>query len=170
VLRSPLWFYYRCQDDKWFAIGVLQADRYWPDVCRVMGIEHLRDDPKFKNASARAENVEEIISIFKEVFLTKPRGEWWQLFKGAEIPSAPVNDMADLVNDPQVIANGWVSEVDDPSLGKVRVPGVTVQLSKTPGKVRALAPELGQHTEEVLMEVLGYTWDDIAKLREKGVY
>jgi crotonobetainyl-CoA:carnitine CoA-transferase CaiB-like acyl-CoA transferase len=61
-------------------------------------------------------------------------------------------------------------EIDDPIHGKVKVPGIPVKLSKTPGKVERLAPELGQHTEEVLMEVLGYTWDDLAKLREAGVY
>lgn len=170
MLRSPLWYRYRCQDNKWFCISVLQADRYWPDVCRVMGIEHLRDDPKFKNAAARQENIDEILAIFQEVFLTKTRDEWWELFKSVPIPSAPVNDAADLVNDPQVVANGWIAEVDDPTLGKVRVPGIPVTLSKTPGKVKALAPELGQHTEEVLMELLGYTWDDIAKLREKEVF
>ena len=170
VLRSPLWYYYRCKDDKWFCIAVLQADRYWPDVCRVVGLEHIQNDEKFKNAAARQENIEEILSIFREVFLTRNRDEWWQLFKAVPIPSAPVNDSADLVNDPQVIANKWIAEVDDPTLGKVRVPGIPVTLSKTPGKVRALAPELGQHTEEVLIEILGYTWDDLAKLREAGVY
>ena len=170
MLRSPLWYYYRCQDDKWFCISVLQADRYWPDVCRVMGIEDLRDDPRFKNAAARQENIDEILAIFKKVFLTRPREEWWQLFKAVPIPSAPVNDCADLANDPQVIANGWIDEVEQPGYGTIKVPGVTVKLSDTPGKVRATAPELGQHTEEVLIELLGYSWDDIAKLREKGVF
>jgi CoA:oxalate CoA-transferase len=75
-----------------------------------------------------------------------------------------------MAEEAQVIANDYVVEIDDPIHGKVKVPGVPVKLSKTPGKVEKLAPELGQHTEEVLMEVLGYTWDDLAKLREAGVY
>jgi crotonobetainyl-CoA:carnitine CoA-transferase CaiB-like acyl-CoA transferase len=81
-----------------------------------------------------------------------------------------VNDYADVANDPQVLVNEYVVEIDDPIHGKVRVPGIPVKLSKTPGKVERLAPELGQHTEEVLMKVLGYTWDDLAKLRDAGVY
>ena len=86
------------------------------------------------------------------------------------IPVAPVNDWSDVAQDPQVIANEYIVEIDDPDHGMVKVPGIPVQLSKTPGKVERLAPELGQHTEEVLMELCGYTWDDLAKLRKAGVY
>jgi crotonobetainyl-CoA:carnitine CoA-transferase CaiB-like acyl-CoA transferase len=69
-----------------------------------------------------------------------------------------------------VIANDYIVEIEDPIHGRVKVPGIPVQLSETPGKVERLAPELGQHTEEVLMELCGYTWDDLAKLREEEVY
>jgi crotonobetainyl-CoA:carnitine CoA-transferase CaiB-like acyl-CoA transferase len=135
-----------------------------------LGLEHLEKDPKFENAKARTENLDEIMGITKEIFLTKTRDEWWQLFKAVPIPSAPVNDMEDLTKDPQVIANEYITEVEDPTFGKMRVAGIPVKLLKTPGKVKTLAPELGQHTEEVLMEICGYTWDDIGKLRDEGVY
>jgi CoA:oxalate CoA-transferase len=105
-----------------------------------------------------------------EIIRSKPRDEWLKKLDEAEIPAAPVNDFADLAVDPQVIANDYVVEIDDPIHGKVKVPGIPVRLSETPGKVERLAPELGQHTEEVLMEICGYTWDDLAKLREEGVY
>ena len=92
------------------------------------------------------------------------------IFKEAEIPSSPVNDYSDLERDPQVIANDYIVEVNDPIRGRVKVPGIPVKLSKTPGNIERLAPELGQHTEEVLLDVCGYTWDDLAELREAGVY
>ncbi len=170
TMSSPLWNLYRCQDEKWFCVAVLQPDRYWPSFCKVLGIEELEKDPRFENAGARRQHLGEIMSILNEVFLTKPRDEWWQAFRAEAIPSSPVNDLSDLANDPQVIANEYIVEVDDPAWGKVKVAGIPVKLSKTPGKVKALAPELGQHTEEVLMEICGYTWDDIAKLREDGVF
>jgi CoA:oxalate CoA-transferase len=136
----------------------------------VFCIEELEKDPKFCNQICRGQNFDELKPKLFEIARSKPRSEWLKKLDEAGIPAAPVNDYADLAEDPQVIANDYVVEIDDPIHGKVKVPGVPVKLSKTPGKVEKLAPELGQHTEEVLMEVLGYTWDDLAKLREAGVY
>jgi CoA:oxalate CoA-transferase len=106
----------------------------------------------------------------KEVILTKPREAWLDAFGQAGLTVSPVNEMADVVPDLQAKAMGYIMDVDDPDKGKVTVPGMPVKLSKTPGKVTKLAPQLGQHTEEVLIDVLGYSWEDIAKLREQGVY
>ncbi|MDY6853947.1 MAG: CoA transferase [Thermodesulfobacteriota bacterium] len=170
AMNSPLWSIYRCKDDKWFCLSVLQPDRYWHDFCRILGIEHLEKDPKYENAKARTENTGEIMKITRKAFLTKTRDEWWQLFREAELPSAPVQDCSDLVNDPQIIANEYITEIEDPAHGKIKVPGIPVKLSETPGRVQGTAPELGQHTEEILIDILGYTWEDIAKLQEKGVF
>jgi len=168
--RNPLYYVYKAADDKWFCIAALQADRFWPQFCKVLGIEECEKDPKFENQVIRGINFDELKPRLQEIAKTKSRDEWVRLFDEAEIPVAPVNDYADLEKDPQVIANEYVVEIDDPIHGKVKVPGIPVQLSKTPGKVERLAPELGQHTEEVLMELCGYSWDDLAKLREEGVY
>lgn len=112
----------------------------------------------------------EILPIVQEGFRSRTRDEWVRLCEDAGLIAAPVQDYAEIANDPQVIANEYVVEVDDPTRGKVKMAGIPVKLSETPGKVRALAPELGQHTEEVLTQVCGYSWEDIAKLREEGVY
>ena len=107
----------------------------------------------------------------KEIFLTRTRSEWIKTFHEAGMEQCgPVQDYEDLTTDPQVLANDYIVEVEDANGEKIKVPGIMVKLSKTPGKVRFLAPELGQHTEEVLIEVGGYTWDDLARLREAGVY
>lgn len=170
AMTSPLWAIYRCKDNKWFCLSVLQADKSWPQFCKVVGIEDLEKDPRFENISIRAKNINELMPKVREVFMTKDRDEWVKQFNELGVTVAPVNDMSDLVKDPQVIANGYIMEVDDPVHGKVKVPGIPVRLSETPGKVRSLAPELGQHTEEVLMDLLGYSWEELSKLREEGVY
>jgi CoA:oxalate CoA-transferase len=168
--RNPLYYVYQAADSKWFAIAALQADRFWPQFCKVFGIADLEKDPRFENQVARGANFDELKPRLKEIVKTRPRDEWVRLLDKAGIPVAPVNDYADIANDPQVLVNEYIVEVNDPVEGRVRVPGIPVKLSKTPGKVERLAPELGQHTEEVLMQICGYTWDDLAELREHAVY
>jgi CoA:oxalate CoA-transferase len=170
AIRNPLYYVYQDCDGKWFVLAALQADRFWSDFCKVFCIEELEKDPKYCNQICRGQNFDELKPKLFEITRSKPRSYWLERLEQAGIPAAPVNDYADVAADPQVIANEYVVEIDDPIHGKVKVPGIPVQLSKTPGKVEKLAPELGQHTEEVLMEILGYTWDDLAKLREEGVY
>ena len=168
--RNPLYYVYQDKDGKWFAIAALQADRFWPDFCKVFGIEELEKDPKFENQSIRGQNFDELKPRLLEIIRSKSRDEWLKALDDAGLPAAPVNDFSEVAVDPQVIANEYVVEIDDPIHGKIRVPGIPVKLSETPGKVERLAPELGQHTEEVLMELCGYSWDDLAKLREAEVY
>ena len=168
--RNPLYYVYKDCDGKWFAVAALQADRFWPLFCKVFGIEALERDPRFENQTVRGQNFDELKPVLLDIISKKPREHWLKLLEEAEIPVAPVNDYAELAIDPQVIENEYVVEIDDPIHGRVKVPGIPVKLSETPGKVERLAPELGQHTEEVLMEVCGYTWDDLAKLRDEGVY
>jgi len=168
--RNPLYYVYQDRDGKWFAIAALQADRFWPQFCKVFGIEELEKDPRFENQGVRGQNFDELKPRLLEIIRAQPRDHWLKLLDEAGVPVAPVNDFADLAVDPQVIANEYVVEIEDPIHGKVKVPGIPVKLSQTPGKVLRLAPELGQHTEEVLMELCGYTWDDLARLREEGVY
>ena len=82
---------------------------------------------------------------------------------------ALVNAIDDLVEDPQVHANGYVQGFEHPQFGKTRVVGLPVRLSETPGRVAAPAPEFGQHSEEILLDVLGWDWERISELRERKV-
>lgn len=168
--RSPLWYIYKCKDDRWIALAMLQPDRFWHNFCEVLGIQHLEKDPRFENQLARGDHLSEILPTIRERFQSKPRDEWVKLCEEAGLIVAPMHNYAEVANDPQVIANEYIVEVDDPVRGKVKMAGIPIKLSKTPGKVRALAPELGQHTEEVLTQICGYSWEEIAKLREEGVY
>lgn len=167
---NPLWNYYKCSDERWIVLGMLQPDRQWPVVCEALGIQHLINDPKFENQDVRRENTAEIIAIMDDIFITRTADEWMKTLKDTgDIICTPLQTVRDLPDDPQVIANDYIVDYDHETLGKVKVRGLPVDLSETPGKVRAEAPEFGQHTEEVLLEMGGYTWHEIAELKEKEV-
>lgn len=167
---NPLWNHYLCADGKWIVLGMLQADRYWPAVCKGLGIEHLEKDPRFENIDKRRENAQELISIMDSIFITRTSKEWIQRLKQAgDVICTTVQTISDLLEDPQVWANQYLVELNHSVLGPIRFPGLPVQFSETPGLVRPEAPEFGQHTEEVLIEIGGYTWDEIVALKEKEV-
>jgi len=167
---NPLWNHYRCSDDKWIALGMLQSDRYWPDLARALGKPELATDERYADLTARAVNAADCVAELDAIFATKPRGEWMQiLHDGGDFIFTIVNTLNDLEDDPQMLANNYFTEIPHPTFGTMRYLNCPVGLSETPGSVRAPAPELGQHTELLLTEELGYSWDDVAALREKGV-
>jgi CoA:oxalate CoA-transferase len=168
---NPLWNHYRCADGKWLALAMLQSDRYWPDFARAIGRPELATDPRFVDLRARAVNAAECVAIIDAAFASKPRADWLKLLNDdpGDYIYTIVNSVDDLPDDPQVQANDYIVTIDHPQHGPTKMVGVPVQLSETPGAVRTPAPELGQHTEEILMDVLGWDWDRISALREKGV-
>ncbi len=166
---NPLWNHYRCADDKWIALAMLQPDRYWKDFCEVIGKPELIDDPRF-GANTRGLNATALIVIFDEVFATRPRDEWMRILKSrGDFIYTVVNSVSDLVDDPQVRANDYVVDYEHPAHGKLTLLGMPVKLSKTPGEPRGHAPEFGEHTELLMTELLGYSWDEVARLREANV-
>ncbi len=167
---NPLWNHYRCQDDRWIALGMLQADRYWKKFCETIGAHEIANDPRFLDIHSRMANASEAIHILADVFETKPLDEWVEILgRSGDFVFAPVRTVSDLPDDPQVKANEYVLDFEHPAFGKTQVIGMPFRLRETPGQVRRPAPEFGQHTEEVLTEVLGCSWNDIAALREKEV-
>jgi len=169
-VNNPLWNYYKCRDGKAIMLANLQPDRQWPDVCKALGIEYLINDPKFNNLNTRKDNKEEIISIFDNIFIKKSSSEWMKILKDTgDITCCLVQSIADLENDPQVLANKYIIEYNHPTFGPMNVLGSPVQFSKTPAKIRAEAPQFGQHTEEILREVGGYTWQEITKFKDEEV-
>lgn len=165
---NPLWNIYKCRDGKWISLAMGQSDRWWPDFCEAMGITELRDDQCFSTMDKREENREQLISILDEVFSTRSSTEWVKIFeeKGDFIYDI-VKTCSEVVEDPQVLENEYIVDYDHPILGKIRTLGHPVRFSKTPATIRMPTPEFGQHTEEILMQVGGYTWDEIANLKEE---
>jgi crotonobetainyl-CoA:carnitine CoA-transferase CaiB-like acyl-CoA transferase len=167
---NPLWNHYRCGDGKWLALGMLQPDRYWKDLCIALGIGELADDPRFADIRARGQNARALIEVMDRVFATKPRDEWLEILKhGGDFIYTVVNSVSDLPLDPQVVANEYIVDYEHPTMGSVQLVGLPVKFGKTPGNARGYAPELGEHTEMILTEMLGYSWEDVARLRDSGV-
>jgi crotonobetainyl-CoA:carnitine CoA-transferase CaiB-like acyl-CoA transferase len=166
---NPLYNYYLCGDKRWIAIVIMTPDPRWPAFCHAMGLEQLEKDPRFDSMDHRQANCEEIIRILDERFLTKPSHEWARIFREHDLIFSVVNKIEEFGEDPQPLANDYLVEYEHPMWGKTRMPGFPVAFSKTPWSIDRPSPELGQHTEEVLQEVLGYGWDDISRLKDEGV-
>jgi len=165
-LFGAIWSPFKTKDI-WICIAGIPEVR-WPAFCKVMGLEHLVNDPRFATPQARYERDEELCDIFRQVFLKKSGMEWVKELEEADIVVAPVNTLADVVEDPQAIANDYIMEQDYPGHGKVKVAGVPVHFSKMPVKLRSPSPEVGEHSHEILQE-LGYTWEEIAQLVSEEV-
>ena len=167
---NPLWNHYRCGDGLWLALSMLQPDRYWERFCAVLEIPEAAADPRFKTMLDRMMNAGECIALLDQVFARRPRAEWLRrLASGGDFIYSIINSVDDLPDDPQMQANGYVTAFEHPAFGPTQVVGLPVRLSETPGSIRLPAPEFGQHTEEVLTEVLGCSWEEIGRLRQEEV-
>ena len=167
---NPLWNHYRCGDGLWLALSMLQPDRYWERFCAVLEMPEAAADARFKSMLDRMMNAGECIALLDQVFARRPRAEWLRrLAEGGDFIYSIINAVDDLPDDPQMKANGYVTAFEHPAFGPTQVVGLPVRLSDTPGSIRLPAPEFGQHTEAILTEVLGYSWEEIGRLREAEV-
>jgi crotonobetainyl-CoA:carnitine CoA-transferase CaiB-like acyl-CoA transferase len=149
---------------------MLQPDRYFAVFVRVIGRPELAQDERFTDMPTRAGNAGVLIEILDEVFATRPVEEWVSLLRaGGDFIFCPVNSVDELPDDPQVKANQYIIDFDHPRFGKVPVVGLPVRLKETPGSVRLPAPEFGEHTEQILTEILGYSWERVGELKEREV-
>jgi crotonobetainyl-CoA:carnitine CoA-transferase CaiB-like acyl-CoA transferase len=167
-MGNPMYCHYCCKDGKWLAIAHLDPDRWWAKVCGALGAENLINDPRFNTFAARSENRRALVQIFDGIFASKTRGEWMKILDEHGCISTPVQSIPEVVEDPQLLANNYVIELDHPTYGHTKTMGFPWDLSDTPASWRRRAPNLGEHTDEVLMEV-GYGTEELAKMREEGV-
>jgi crotonobetainyl-CoA:carnitine CoA-transferase CaiB-like acyl-CoA transferase len=142
------------------------SDRLWRIFCPLMGLEAWLEDPRFANNAMRNQHRTELIGTLQDVFLSKSYEEWEDLLLAHGIPMGAINTIDQVVQHPQVQAREMIVETEHPVAGTVKIVGVPVKLSETPGRVRTPAPLLGQHTDEVLREYLGMSAAEIAALRE----
>lgn len=167
---NPLWNHYRCADGRWMAFAMAQADRWWSDFAKTVGIPELIDDERFSTMMNRGVNAAALIEILDEAFAKRSSKQWCKdLDAGGDFIFTLVNSVTDLPDDPQVRANNIIAQVEHPNLGPLEMLNLPVTFSQSPSEITSTAPEFGQHTEEVLVEELGYTWDEVAALREKQV-
>ncbi len=169
--RNALANHYECAEGKWILFAEAQSDRFWKDFCCAIGIEELEKDERFATAAVRNDNRVELIKILDKVFKTKTRDVWISALeeKGKGLAFSLVNEPNDLQSDPQILSNDYIEEIEHPVLGKTKVIGCPVRFSKTPADVHSSAPNFGQNTEEVLIDILDYSWEDIEKLKDDEV-
>jgi crotonobetainyl-CoA:carnitine CoA-transferase CaiB-like acyl-CoA transferase len=158
---------YRTKDGRHIQLMFLQPDRYWPDFCRLIERQDLLDDPRFADITSRRENAEACVAALDAEFAKRTFVEWKELLRRLDVPWAPVQSVPELLDDPQVAANGYIGDVVIDGETAYRLPAVPVQFDGQPPALRR-APEHGEDTETVLAE-LGYQWEEIIGLKEAGV-
>jgi crotonobetainyl-CoA:carnitine CoA-transferase CaiB-like acyl-CoA transferase len=147
----------------------IAGEKLWRKFCPVMGCPELLDDPRYVNTVERSRHRDVLIAKLQAVFLTRSYEEWEKLLLDNDIPVGAINNIAQVVEHPQVKARQSLREVEHPSVGKVRVVGSPVRLSKTPARTPTPSPVHGQHTREVLRDVLGLKAEEIDTLAAAGV-
>jgi crotonobetainyl-CoA:carnitine CoA-transferase CaiB-like acyl-CoA transferase len=157
---------YRTKDGRHIQLVFLEADRYWADFCRLIGRDDLAADARFADLATRRANAAACMAILDEEFAARTYEEWKALLSQLDAPWAPVQAVAEILDDPQVLANGYIAEVADGE-PPYRLPAVPVQFDERPPHLRR-APEHGEHSEALLLE-LGYDWDAIGALKDAGV-
>jgi formyl-CoA transferase len=153
--------------DRWFTLGALN-DRQWEILCKVVDRLEIKDDPRFATNQDRVANRGVLAEVLNEVFATRDANEWLENFQEVGIPSGPINTIPDAFSHPQAEARQLKVEVEHPTIGKVGFPGFPYKLSHTPAEIQRHPPLLGEHTEEVLTELLGYSAEEVASLQERG--
>lgn len=153
--------------DRYMVVACL-TERMWQRFCSAICREDLASDPRFRTNPDRVAHRELLIPILEEVLRLRAAEEWAAIFDAADVPCGPVNGLREALSHPQVLWNGMVEEVEHATIGRIKVPGVPVKLSATPGRVGGPPPLLGEHTDEVLSG-LGYSPEQIARFRASGV-
>jgi crotonobetainyl-CoA:carnitine CoA-transferase CaiB-like acyl-CoA transferase len=142
-------------------------DQLWEKFVEVVGLRSLRE-PKYATNPQRVEHREELISLLEEVFQTKTVDEWLTLFEQGKIPCGPINQMSDILNDPHLLEREMVVEKDHPTLGSIKMLGIPVKFSRTPGEIKTVPPQLGENTTEILSN-LGYSQEKIKRLNDLNI-
>jgi len=155
--------------DGYVVVGLMgKEEERWPRFCTLIGREDLAQDERFSDNFSRVQHLDVLEPIFREAMLKKTTAEWLEELTAADIPCGPVNTMDKLVSDPQVAHRGMIAEVEYPKLGRLRTHNTPLRLCRTPASIERPAPELGEHTEEVLRGLLGMSDAEVACLRDEG--
>jgi len=163
---NPIINCFLTKDGRWIWLLLLQGDRHWPDLLRAVDRPDLQEDERWRNINVRRENAEPLVQELDKEFAKRTMDEWGEILDRNNVWWAPVNTITQALQDPVVQASGAVKQVEGPD-GPVPIVNTPADFYGTPAGPRGIAPELGQHTEEVLLE-MGFDWDKIIALKEQG--
>jgi crotonobetainyl-CoA:carnitine CoA-transferase CaiB-like acyl-CoA transferase len=166
--HSPLRNRFLCKDGNWVIGTHHPEEKYWADFCRLTGLEKILDDERYTDSAGCPIPGEEILSLFDDVFLTKTRDEWIDIFVQHGLMFCPIKRIDEVKKDAQALANQYVVPFDHPMLGRVDIPGYPSHFSESQAGTRSPAPALGEHTDDVLAE-LGYTEKEIETLKKESI-
>jgi len=158
---------FKTRDD--YVVIAIFIEKFWEKLCKILGAEHLANDPKFSTNDRRRENKKELLPMLERIFMEKTSSEWLKLASEEGIPSAPVNTVDKVISDPQLLARNMLVEVDHPSYGKVKILGNPVKMSGLTEETFTVAPTLGEHNQEILSGLLGYSQEEIDKLKKDKI-
>jgi crotonobetainyl-CoA:carnitine CoA-transferase CaiB-like acyl-CoA transferase len=169
---SPLGNNYKCKDGQWIRVGTGMEQAGWPEFCHIFGTESLEKDPRFDDPLKRVNNSTELIQLMADIFRGRTRNEWIQYIKEHNpryVLYEGIYNVSELGDDPQLLANNYVVEDDHPTLGKIKMLRFPMNFSETNVAMNLKpAPLLGEHTEEVLLQV-GYSRAEITEMRKNKV-
>ncbi len=158
---------FMCKDGKYINVAV-GSERIWERFCQGMEREDLKDHPDYATNSVRVNNRGAMVSMLQEIFLSRPVAEWVKDLQAANVPCGPINDLADVFADPQVLARNMYLEMAHPTLGSIKQTGLPIKFSLTPGGLDRHPPLLGEHNQEILKS-LGYSEADVQSLKAQSV-
>ena len=161
------WQAFRAKDG--YLVIATRQENFWRALCVVLGEPSLADDPRFATNPRRLENRSTLIPILESIMSRRTVADWLHDLRNAQVPAAPVNDLAGAFAEPPVAEREMIVEYDHPDLGRVRLPGNPIKFAGVEGTPSTPAPRLGEHTDEVLRALLGMPQEKIAALRRDGV-
>jgi formyl-CoA transferase len=161
-------FAFEDQDGLPFVLHMSSPDKFWLGLFDVVGKPEWAQDPRFNNRKARTENYDLLVERLTPIFRSGGRDEWLKRLIEKDVPAAPINTLDEVFADPQVKTYGFPIEVEHPKMGKVKLVGNAVDMSRTPPSIDSPPPVLGEHTDEILNS-LGYDAAAVSALRHKGV-
>jgi len=153
--------------DGQFILGCAN-DGLWRRLCNALDCEELIADPRFKTNTDRVRNKDEIVKILSDLFSNRRTSEWLQIIGEAGIPCGPIQTIPQVLADAQVEARGMITSVPHPDITNLRMPACPMKLYGTPPTIRSHPPALGEHNDEILLE-LGFNSSEIATFRREGV-